>query len=236
MTIKSPATNRDLGMSAVPRKRAPRLQAEDRRAMILFEAATLFAAHGFTASTSDLADRMGVRKTLLYKYFPSKEGLIEEVLQTFLNTSWLTYFSAVISDRTISLEERLVASFTSMLENEQEKSLRLLIRSMLDGLELPRGFFNELDKTLILPLVGEMRHIQNLENIESLPLMDSERELALGLYGSMFFYSIRRYIFKTQICDDQTALIKMYVDQFLSGTTKSLIALHQSNALTERTE
>jgi hypothetical protein len=81
-----------------------------------------------------------------------------------------------------------------------------------------------------------MRHIQNLENIESLPLMDSERELALGLYGSMFFYSIRRYIYKTQICDDQTALIKMYVDQFLSGTTKSLVALHQSNALTERTE
>ena len=235
MTIKSPATNRDLEMSAVPRKRAPRLQAEDRRAMILFEAATLFAAHGFTASTSDLADRMGVRKTLLYKYFPSKEGLIEEVLQTFLNTSWLTYFSAVISDRTISLEQRLAASFTSMLENEHEKSLRLLIRSMLDGLELPRGFLNELDKKLIIPLVGEMRHIRNLETIESLPLMASERELALGLYGSIFFYSIRRYIYKTQICDDQAALIKMYVEQFLSGTTKSLVALHQSNALTERT-
>ena len=236
MTIKTLAINRDKAISTVARKRAPKLQAEDRRAMILFEAATLFAAHGFSASTSDLADRMGVRKTLLYKYFPSKEGLIEEVLQTFLNTSWLTYCSAVISDRTMSLDERLVASFTSMLENEQEKSLRLLTRSMLDGLELPRGFFNELNKMLIIPLIGEIRHTQNLENLDSLPLMESERALALGLYGSMFFYSIRRYIFKTQICDDQAALIKMYVDQFLSGTTKSLVAIHQSNVLTARTD
>ena len=230
MTNKSHATNGDQEMSAVARQRAPRLQAEDRRAMILFEAATLFAAHGFTASTSDLADRMGVRKTLLYRYFSSKEGLIEEVLKAFLNTSWLSYFSDIVADRTIPLEERLIASFTSMLENEQEKSLRLLIRSMLDGIELPQGFFNEFDKKLILPIIIELRHIHNLTDIGSLPLMDSERELALGLYGSLFFYSIRRHIYKTQICDDQAALIKMYVAQFLMGTPKSLVAIHQSYA------
>lgn len=235
MTNESHATNGDQEMSAVARQRAPRLQAEDRRAMILFEAATLFAAHGFTASTNDLADRMGVRKTLLYRYFSSKEGLIEEVLKAFLNTSWLSYFSDIVADRTIPLEERLIASFTSMLETEQEKSLRLLIRSMLDGIELPQGFFNEFDKKLILPIIIELRHIHNLTDIGSLPLMDSERELALGLYGSLFFYSIRRHIYKTKICDDQTALIKMYVEQFLTGTSKSLVALHQSNASTERT-
>lgn len=223
-------TKRDKAMSAAVRKNAPRLQPEDRRAMFLFEAASLFAAQGFTASTNDLAERMGVRKTLLYKYFPSKEGLIEEVLKAFLNTSWLSYFSDVVADRTIPLEERLIVSFTSMLENEQEKSLRLLIRSMLDGIELPHGFFKEFDKKLILPIIIELRHIHNLTDIGSLPLMDSERELALGLYGSLFFYSIRRHIYKTQICDDQAALIKMYVAQFLTGTSKSLIAIHQSNA------
>jgi AcrR family transcriptional regulator len=223
-------TKRDKEMSAAVRKNAPRLQPEDRRAMFLFEAASLFAAQGFTASTNDLAERMGVRKTLLYKYFPSKEGLIEEVLKAFLNTSWLSYFSDIVADRAIPLEERLIASFTSMLENEQEKSLRLLIRSMLDGIELPQGFFNEFDKKLILPIIIELRHIHNLTDIGSLPLMDSERELALGLYGSLFFYSIRRHIYKTQICDDQAALIKMYVAQFLMGTPKSLVAIHQSYA------
>lgn len=234
MTIKNFATDRDQATSAVTRKNAPRLHPEDRRAMFLFEAASLFAAQGFTASTSDLADRMGVRKTLLYKYFPSKEGLIEEVLKTFLNTSWLSYFSDIVADRTIPLKERLVASFTSMLENEQEKSLRLLIRSMLDGIELPHEFFSDFDKKLILPIIIELRHIHNLTDIGSLPLMDGERELAQGLYGSLFFYAIRRHIYKTQICDDQAALIKMYVEQFLTGTSTSLVSIHQSNAKIER--
>ena len=233
--IEKLATKRDKEISAVARKNAPRLNPEDRRAMFLFEAASLFAAQGFTASTSDLADRMGVRKTLLYKYFPSKEGLIEEVLKAFLNTSWLSYFSDIIADRRVPIEERFIASFSSMLENEQEKSLRLLIRSMLDGIELPHDFFKAFDEKLILPLVVELRDLHNLTDVGSLPLTDSERELALGLYGSLFFYSIRRHIYKTHICDDQTAVIKMYVAQFLMGTSTSFVAIHQSKVLTERT-
>ena len=198
--------------------------------MILLEAASLFAAHGFSASTNDLADKMGVRKTLIYKYFASKEVLIEEVVKIFLNSSWTSGVSAVIYDRTLSLEDRLIAYFVSMLENEQEKSICLMFRLVLDGWELPTRLFQDLENTLILPLIIEMRHIYKLPNVRSLALMDGERELALALYGSIYFYSIRRHVFKTRICDDQNEIIKMYVTHFLKGIAETLSDFHQPDA------
>ena len=57
------------------------MPAHERRGLILKEAAVFFAENGFSASTRDLADRLGVRQALLYKYFESKEALIETVFQ-----------------------------------------------------------------------------------------------------------------------------------------------------------
>ncbi|MEL6920285.1 MAG: TetR/AcrR family transcriptional regulator [Pseudomonadota bacterium] len=48
---------------------------------IMQGAAKVFAEHGFDGSSSDeLADRIGVSKATLYKYFPTKEQLFETVL------------------------------------------------------------------------------------------------------------------------------------------------------------
>ena len=60
------------------RVRAPRMKADDRTTMIRDHAATFFAESGF-ASTRELADGIGIRQALIYKYFDSKDHLINEV-------------------------------------------------------------------------------------------------------------------------------------------------------------
>jgi AcrR family transcriptional regulator len=62
----------------VPKK--TRLSAEQRKAAIVRAALPLFARQGYAETTTkDLARAAGVSEPLLYKHFPSKEALYEEI-------------------------------------------------------------------------------------------------------------------------------------------------------------
>ena len=56
-----------------------RLPHATRRAHILAQAVEFFAANGLTAQTRALAEECGISQRLLYRFFPSKAALIEEV-------------------------------------------------------------------------------------------------------------------------------------------------------------
>jgi AcrR family transcriptional regulator len=57
----------------------------ERRAAIVEQAAKLYARKGFaSASVADLADRVGASKALIYHYYPSKEEILFEVMDSHL--------------------------------------------------------------------------------------------------------------------------------------------------------
>jgi AcrR family transcriptional regulator len=56
-----------------------RLTGPEREKHIAQEAVKYFAEVGFVGDTRELAQRLGVTQSLLYKYFPSKEALINRV-------------------------------------------------------------------------------------------------------------------------------------------------------------
>ncbi|HEY1559416.1 MAG TPA: TetR/AcrR family transcriptional regulator [Caulobacteraceae bacterium] len=57
----------------------------ERRAAIVEQAAELYACKGFaSASVADLADRLGASKALVYHYYPSKEEILFEVMDSHL--------------------------------------------------------------------------------------------------------------------------------------------------------
>src|SRR6185312_1087476 len=58
-----------------------RLPPAERRAKILDRATDFFAEYGLTAQTRALAASCGVAQRLLYRYFPSKSQLLDEVYQ-----------------------------------------------------------------------------------------------------------------------------------------------------------
>jgi AcrR family transcriptional regulator len=58
-----------------------KLKAEDRRPAIAEAVIPVFARHGFVgATTKKLAEAAGVSEALLYKYFPSKEAIYQEIV------------------------------------------------------------------------------------------------------------------------------------------------------------
>jgi TetR/AcrR family transcriptional regulator, cholesterol catabolism regulator len=57
----------------------------DRRERILLSAATLFARKGVAATTvREIADEVGILSGSLYHHFESKEGIVDEVISSYL--------------------------------------------------------------------------------------------------------------------------------------------------------
>src|SRR5271156_1524808 len=92
---------------APPAKRWVRLSPAARVEAIVSEAIIFFAEHGFEAQTRELAARIGVSQALIYRYFRTKENLIEEVYQRIYMSRWNALWEKLLSDRRIPLEQRL---------------------------------------------------------------------------------------------------------------------------------
>lgn len=77
------STKADPSPSADARGRR-RLPAEARVAVMLADAAEHFAAHGFSSPTREIAAALGVTQALIYRYFASKDDLIDRTLHAAL--------------------------------------------------------------------------------------------------------------------------------------------------------
>lgn len=103
------------------------MAAAAREAMILVEATRFFAEHGFAGSTRELADVMGVRQALLYKYFADKMAIVEGVLSASFDKEWRAQWS---KESATPITERAGAFL--LAHADQQQRLRLFFRAVLD--------------------------------------------------------------------------------------------------------
>src|SRR5262245_13979419 len=108
--LKAPAPTEESAVkpSAKVRPREPqRLDPSQREAIITREAIAFFAEYGFEGQTRELAKRLRITQPLLYRYFPTKEALIERVYQEVFVGRWKASWGKLITDRAIPLKSRL---------------------------------------------------------------------------------------------------------------------------------
>ena len=86
-TTKRPVRRRTgTGSKSAPKRR--NMRAADRERAILDEAIRFFAERGFEGQTRELAKRLGITHSAIYRHFPSKEALIERVYQEVYLSRW----------------------------------------------------------------------------------------------------------------------------------------------------
>lgn len=215
------------------RQRARRLPAAERKALILQEAALFFSENGFAASTRDLADRLGVRQALLYKYFSSKEALIEAVFDAAFADAWFAKWAEILSQKDVSLEARLRAFYSNYADDPEDPDhlrLRLYLRGALDGWPVTARIEPRQSRKFVLPLVAEMRQEEGLPDFTARKLMKGERELVLSLHGAVIFHCIRAHVYKSAVAADHEAVAGLYIDVFLRGARAGLRAMHEGKA------
>ncbi len=198
-----------------------------REERIIEEAARLFADEGFGASTRDLAARLGVTQALLYRYFPSKQALIDRMFEAFLARRRDTGADALLGgDRSRSLEERLTRFYQSYFGRVTPVSMRLIVRVGLDGGDLARRFSVPLTETVLRPVVAELQGEVGLPGFDAKPMMRGERELAMALHGAVMFLGVRKHVYRMPMPDDLSDLVALQVRAFLPGAREEIRRLH----------
>jgi AcrR family transcriptional regulator len=206
-------------MSARPRRggaKRKRLLPADRRKEFIAKATEFFSEHGFAGGTRDLARCLGVTQPLLYRYFPSKDDLINEVYRTVylepLDTGW----ENLLTDRGRPLRERLqdfYVAYTNVIFSR--KWLRIYLYSGLKGLDINRWYVDMVTNEILTRIIRECRHDAGLP-AQTTPTA-AELELAWVFHGGIFYYGVRKYIYESNVLEDRARMIAEALDTFLAG-------------------
>jgi len=91
----------------------------DTRAELLKAAATVFSQHGFRGSTTRrIADAAGVNEVTLFRYFKSKEALLQEAISSSSGEP----FAAQLPEAPLDPEEELADWTASLITRLRSRS------------------------------------------------------------------------------------------------------------------
>jgi AcrR family transcriptional regulator len=209
-------------VAPAPRRR---LAPEDREHQIVQAAIAFFARHGFDASTRDLAKELGVTQPLLYRYFPTKEALVDRVYEEVFVRRWNPEWEEWLADRSVPLVDRLKRYFKDyarfILRNEW---VRIFIYAGLSRGGINQKYLARLRERHFLVIAREMRHEYLIPEPADAAGEDDEVELIWAMHSSVFYIGVRKWIYELPTPKNVERLIDMRVDAFITGVPAVLKA------------
>jgi AcrR family transcriptional regulator len=199
-----------------------RMTSQDRRRQILDKAADFFSQYGLTAQTRGLAAACGISQRLLYRYFPTKEVLLDEVYRSAIAGPFKAVWFSELADRNKSLEDRLIHFykdyFTTIFTS---RWLRLFMYASLADVGMAPNYTSSMILQLLEMIVVEAAREQDV----AIPIdKDVQHEIGWTLHGALSHYAIRRHIYGfTQHVPEDT-VVAVHVAHFLGGFRSAVAA------------
>ncbi|AWM02673.2 TetR/AcrR family transcriptional regulator [Bradyrhizobium amphicarpaeae] len=202
------------------------MRAADRERAIVEEAIRFFAERGFEGQTRELAKRMDITHSAIYRHFPSKEALIERVYQEVYLSRWSPDWGPMIRDRSQSLEARLTRFYLDYVERVFEYNwVRIFVFSGMKSFGITGRYLDIVRREIIEPAAAELRHELKLPDAKAHSLSERETELFWGLHGRIFYLAIRKFIYETPIPSDLDAIVRDAVRTFMDGAKTTMPTL-----------
>jgi AcrR family transcriptional regulator len=195
-----------------------RLAPEDREHLIVQKAIAFYANHGFEASTRDLAKELGITQPLLYRYFPTKDALVERVYDEVFVRRWNPEWEEWLADRSIPLSDRL--------KKYLRDYARFILRSewvrifMFAGLTrggINQKYLSRLRERHFKVIACEMRITFDIPDPSTPQEEEDELELVWAMHSSVFYIGVRKWVYEQPVPKNLDRAIDFRVDAFLSG-------------------
>jgi AcrR family transcriptional regulator len=204
---------------ASPPKRAKpeqiRMSPQDRRRQILDEAADFFSQFGLTAQTRGLAAACGISQRLLYRYFPTKEALLDEVYKSAIAGPFKAVWFAQLADRGVPLENRLTSFYRDYFATIfTSRWLRLFMYASLADMGMAPNYTSTVVIQLLETIMAETAHEQSVGLPDDKDLL---HEIAWTLHGALSHYAIRRHLYRFEQPVLEDTVVAIHVAQFLGG-------------------
>ncbi len=200
--------------------RRTRLSPETRKQEVLAEAILYFAEEGFDGGTRGLAKRMGITQPLLYRYFPSKDDLVNEVYRAVYLDRWQSGWEDTIRDRHLPIETRLhqfYQAYTSVVFDRNW--LRIFFFAGLKGLDLNARYLQRVESALLGPIWAET--CIALGHPAPAAGKSGTHDLVWQMHGAIFYHGIRQQIYGDRsVSIDQT--ITLAVKTYLGAAKDHL--------------
>jgi len=195
-----------------------RMKREDRDREIVQAAVAFFAEVGFDGDTRELARRLGVTQSLIFRYFPTKAALIERVYQEVYVDRWDPCWESIIVDRTVALENRLLRFYKDYARVALTYDwVRIFMFSGLRGEDINTRYLHFLRSRVLAPIAAELRAELALPGFEVTPLTEEEVELVWGINARVFYLGQRLWIFDTPLSLDIDEIIEQTIRSFMYG-------------------
>jgi AcrR family transcriptional regulator len=199
---------------------AQRLDPDVRRQQILEAAISYFAEAGFAGQTRELSKRIGVTQSLLYRYYPSKQDLIEAVFDAVFLKPWNPAWTRALQDRSQPLRDRLIVFYSDYAQTVYRPEwIRIYMHAGLAGMGLNRNYLQIVRKRLLHVMCRELRCelFGDHPALRTAIISGRELEMIWNLHGSMFYWAVRRNIFSSPEARDFEQRTADAVDLFLAG-------------------
>lgn len=209
------ADRRRNGRKKLPRKRSGRIPLHERKELILDQASEFFAEYGLTAQTRALADACGISQRLLYRCFPSKGALIQEVYRRDIAGPFQATWLARLEDRSRPVEERLNEFYREYYNAVLTRRwLRLFLYASLAEIDMAPTYIAEVITRMLEVIVDESCAERGLKPPARREL---KHELGWLLHGAVSHLAIRRHIYANTNSTPVEKVIALQVRVFLAG-------------------
>lgn len=210
----------DDGETRAKQKRK-RLDPRQREEEIVEGASLYFSEVGFDGSLRDLAARLGISHALLFRYFPTKEALIDRVYERMFLARWDPAWDALLDDQRLDFAERLERFYTGYLAAiDRPAWVRTFIYGGLAGVNINQRYLALIRRKVIVPIAAELSRVAGQS--EGKTPSPEAIELSWGLHGEVFYLPIRRWIYGAKVTGDHDAFVALVVRKFLAGAPAAL--------------
>ncbi len=196
---------------------AARMSGPDREQQIVAGAIRFFAEVGLAGNTRDLAERLGITQPLLYRYFPTKQLLLERVYADLffnrLNRNW----RKDLQDRSRPLLERMCAFYAEYAAVQTYEWIRLYMSIGLAGSEINARYIQQVEQEILVPMCNEIRVYCGLPDQSVIPISRAELEHVWVFHGGLFYYAIRKHIYHAALHEDFDTIVDRATRALLQG-------------------
>lgn len=214
LTVNSPYPKQR--KPAAPKQSQSRLSPAAREHKIVEGAIAYFSEVGFSGQTRELSRQLGITQPLLYRYFPSKQALIERVFKEVFLGRWDARWLRTIEDREQPLHERLLAFYQDYARATYRREwIRIYMYAGLADTGFNRRYIGLIQRRLLTAICRELRWHCGLKSSKA--VTRAEIEFVWKLHGGMFYYAIRRFIYRAPVERDFAASADHAIAAFIAG-------------------
>ncbi len=188
---------------------------KERHRILLEKATIFFAENGMSAPTRALAEACGVAQRLLYRYFPSKAILLNEVYEQAILAPFKSVWLLRLQDRNIQIEERLTRFYHDYYESVLSRQwIRLFMFAGLDDGAMTSSYIQTIVMQFMEAVVREAAHSQQVILPQSPALI---HEIGWALHGAVSHLAIRQHVYGASQDVAVADVLEIHIATFLNG-------------------